>query len=89
MKALRNSRWFLAAGLLLALALPTPAQQKLLLPNRPDSVRFAVIGDSGTGGKKQYQVARWMATYRESFPFEFVLMLGDNLYGTESPRDYE
>ena len=89
MKALRNRRWFFAFVLLLALGLPAPAEQPLLLPNRQDSVRFAVIGDSGTGGKKQYQVARWMAEYRERFPFEFVLMLGDNLYGGESQQDYE
>jgi 3',5'-cyclic AMP phosphodiesterase CpdA len=27
--------------------------------------------------------------YREAFPFEFVLMMGDNLYGGESAADYK
>ena len=63
--------------------------QKLELPNNPGSLRFAVIGDSGSGGKAQYEVAGQIAAYRKMFPFEFVLMLGDNLYGREEPRDYE
>lgn len=48
---------------------------------KPNSVRFAVIGDSGTGHKEQYETASQMATYRTKFPFEFVIMLGDNIYG--------
>jgi 2',3'-cyclic-nucleotide 2'-phosphodiesterase (5'-nucleotidase family) len=30
-----------------------------------------------------------MKQYREAFPFEFVLMMGDNLYGSETPADYK
>jgi 3',5'-cyclic AMP phosphodiesterase CpdA len=30
-----------------------------------------------------------MAAWRKGFPFEFALMMGDNLYGGEKPRDYE
>lgn len=44
-------------------------------------VRFAVIGDSGTGEKPQYRIARQMATWHERMPFDLVLMLGDNIYG--------
>ena len=76
--------------LLLAFLLMAPAWgQDITLPNRPDSMRFAVIGDSGTGGGEQYELARIMAQYRQAFPFELVIMLGDNLYGRERPRDYE
>lgn len=57
-------------------------------PWAADSVRFAVIGDSGTGGTAQYQVAKRLAEARDIFPFEFVLMAGDNLYGSERPQDY-
>jgi predicted phosphodiesterase len=63
--------------------------EKLEFPLDMGSVRFAVIGDSGTGGRAQRQVAGQMAAYRKQFEFEFVLMLGDNLYGHERPRDYE
>ena len=75
--------------LLFLASLPCFAQKQLSLPNKPDSLRFAVMGDTGTGGKTQYDVARQMAQWRTKFPFEFVLMLGDNLYGGGSPRDYE
>jgi predicted MPP superfamily phosphohydrolase len=47
-----------------------------------------VIGDSGTGAREQRDVGRLLAEWRSSFPFELVLMLGDNLYGREEPRDY-
>jgi hypothetical protein len=61
---------------------------KLTLPVKDGSVRFAVIGDTGTGGKAQQQVADMMVRYWQVFPFEFVLMMGDNMYGGESPKDF-
>ena len=63
--------------------------QQLELPNSQGGLRFAVIGDSGSGGKAQYEVADQIVTYRRVFPFGFVLMLGDNIYGRDKPRDYE
>jgi predicted phosphodiesterase len=61
---------------------------KLSLPLIEGSVRFAALGDTGTGSSKQYEVGEMMAKYRAGFPFEFVLMMGDNLYGNEKARDY-
>lgn len=58
------------------------------LPGDEDSVKFAVIGDAGTGGIAQYQIAERMAEARARFPYDFVIMLGDNMYGSEGPRDY-
>src|SRR6202048_1199847 len=58
-------------------------------PLKPNSVRFAAIGDMGTGEAPQYEVAQRMISARQTFPFEFVIMLGDNLYGGSSPKDYE
>ena len=52
------------------------------------SVRFAIIGDSGTGRKAQYDVANEMAKCRDSFNFDFVIMLGDNIYGGSTPADF-
>ena len=70
---------------------PAPANtnDKLKLPNNKDAVRFAVIGDTGTGGSAQVLVAKQLAAYRTMFPFEFAIMLGDNLYGSEGPGDYK
>jgi predicted MPP superfamily phosphohydrolase len=52
------------------------------------AVRFAVIGDNGTGDTAEFDVARQMVTYRSQVPFDFVLMLGDNLYGRPSAREF-
>jgi predicted phosphodiesterase len=60
----------------------------ILPPREKDSVLFAIIGDSGTGGRSQFEVAATMAKARQIFPFEFVIMLGDNLYGSERPQDF-
>jgi predicted MPP superfamily phosphohydrolase len=53
------------------------------------SVKFAVIGDTGTGDKHQVAVAKQLAATRAKFPFEFVVMVGDNIYGGNSARDYD
>lgn len=58
-------------------------------PLKTGSVRFAVIGDMGTGDSPQYDIARRMVEARQAFPFEFVIMLGDNIYGGNSARDYQ
>ena len=58
------------------------------LPLQDKSVRFAVIGDSGTGDREQYDVAREMEAYWQAVKFDFVIMLGDNIYGSHSPRDF-
>jgi hypothetical protein len=64
------------------------AAQDTELPGAPASVKFAVIGDNGTGAPPQYEVGRQMVAARERFPFEFVIMLGDNIYGRKQPQDY-
>jgi Calcineurin-like phosphoesterase len=66
-----------------------PNAPALTFPLAQNSVRFAVIGDSGTGGTSQYEVAQEMADCRADFPFDFVLMLGDNIYGGKQPRDFD
>jgi predicted phosphodiesterase len=58
------------------------------LPLESKSVRFAVIGDSGTGQHEQYEVAEEMELYRERVNFDFVIMLGDNIYGGHRPADF-
>ena len=61
----------------------------LALPSRPDTVKFAVIGDSGRGWSPQHEVADQMAAFRQRFPFASVLMAGDNIYeGPATADDY-
>src|ERR1700720_1323389 len=65
------------------------ASVPLKLPLKPKSIRFAAIGDNGTGTKEQYDVAAQMARFHERFPFEFVVMLGDNIYGGQTAADFK
>jgi 3',5'-cyclic AMP phosphodiesterase CpdA len=78
----------LKATLFLVVVLQATAAQ-IKLPLKPKSVRFAVIGDSGTGAKPQYEVGQQLAEVHADFPFDFVIMLGDNLYGGEKPSDFK
>jgi 3',5'-cyclic AMP phosphodiesterase CpdA len=57
-------------------------------PQSANSVRFAVLGDVGTGGRQQYQVGAQVTRSLDTFPFEFVILLGDNIYGSERPQDF-
>lgn len=78
--------------LFILLAGPTSSQQlppKLDLPLKPKSIRFAVIGDSGTGEKAQYDVGAQMERFRAAFPFDFVIMLGDNIYGSRGAAGFK
>lgn len=53
-------------------------------------VRFAVIGDAGVGcaakGGQQCQIADLMCEYRSEF--DFVIMLGDNIYEDGNPAHF-
>lgn len=77
------------AALVVALAASgwLAAAQDVQRPRQATSVKFAVIGDHGTGEARQYDVARQMAAARATFPFEIVIMLGDNLYGSQDVAD--
>jgi len=100
MRRLHIHNFLLALIVTATLFLPLSAQKlsnnsahssppKLTLPVKDGSVRFAVIGDTGSGTVKQKDVGDMMVKYRALFPFEFVLMMGDNMYGGEDPKDFE
>jgi len=61
--------------------------QDVSLPLKPGSVRFAAIGDMGTGEPAQYEIAQRMLEFHQKFPFTFVIMLGDNIYGGKTPAE--
>jgi hypothetical protein len=65
------------------------APLSLTLPNKEGNVRFLVIGDTGTGSAQQEELSKIMLRYRQTFPYEFALMLGDNMYGSEKAKDYK
>jgi hypothetical protein len=65
------------------------AEAPVALPNRTGSFKFAVLGDFGTGDRPQYELAAQMAKVYQSFKYELVVLVGDNLYGSERPQDFK
>jgi 3',5'-cyclic AMP phosphodiesterase CpdA len=51
-----------------------------------DSIRFAVIGDWGTGSNDTQGIAKQMVQNHQRTPFDFVIAAGDNIYPNGSGR---
>src|SRR6185436_13587282 len=81
-RRLLPSLLFVAAAASAALLAQSP------LPNKPDSLKFAAMGDNGTGDRAQLETAEQMVKTHAAFPFDLVIMLGDNMYGGQSPADF-
>jgi predicted MPP superfamily phosphohydrolase len=54
-----------------------------------DRIRFAVIGDWGTGDDDGYGVARQMFRSHSQTPLDFVIAAGDNIYPDGSGRRFQ
>jgi len=54
-----------------------------------DTIRFAVIGDWGTGDRDGIGTARQMATAHQRAPLDFVIAAGDNVYPNGSGRYFD
>jgi predicted phosphodiesterase len=78
-----------AAMLLIGVLSLTGTAQKVTLPLANTSTRFAVIGDTGTGDRPQYEIGRRLEEYRQRVNFTFAIMVGDNIYGSERPQDFQ
>jgi predicted phosphodiesterase len=81
-------RIFVALAIVAVCWLAVTADQQLTLPLKADSVRFGVIGDNGTGEIPEYEVGKQLAAFHQTFPFTFIIMMGDNLYGSQRPQDF-
>jgi predicted MPP superfamily phosphohydrolase len=79
----------ITAGATVAQALQSPAESPGPLPNKDGSLKFSVLGDFGTGERSQYQLAEQMATLHGRFKYDLVLLVGDNLYGSQRPQDFQ
>jgi hypothetical protein len=66
-------------------AAQSPAESPVPLPNKDGSLKFCVLGDFGTGEPVQYQLAQQMALLLGRFKYDLVVLVGDNLYGSERP----
>ena len=76
------------AGIATVEAQQAPAEPVVALPNRDGSFKFGVLGDFGTGSRAQYQLAQQMVTLHGRFKYDTVVLVGDNLYGSERPQDF-
>jgi len=61
----------------------------LTLPNKDGSMKFGILGDWGTGSREQYETADRMRAVHDLFKFNIVLTVGDNLYGSDRPQDFQ
>ena len=73
--------------LLLIIGLRPFAAPTVALPNRAGTLKFAVLGDNGSGDAGQYELAAQMAAVHQVFAFAFVIMVGDNFYGSQTPAN--
>ena len=85
---MRMTRRVFLVGLVLFLA-STQRADDFKFPLKSNSVRFAAIGDMGTGEKPEYETSAQMEEQHKTFPFEFVIALGDNIYGGHDAADLE
>lgn len=67
-----------AAAMVAVLSATVFAQTSTAEPPKP--IIFAVMGDTGSGDEAQLAVAQQMVKQRQQKLFEFVIMLGDNIY---------
>jgi 3',5'-cyclic AMP phosphodiesterase CpdA len=65
---------------------PQPTVQ---LPNKDGTFKFGILGDFGTGDRTQYELAEQMGKVHDRFKYTHVVLVGDNLYGSERPQDFE
>src|SRR5262245_4026245 len=54
-----------------------------------DKIRFALIGDWGTGDRDEIGVAKQMFAAHQRTPFDFVISAGDNIYPNGSGRYFD
>jgi len=72
----------------LATGTPLPVPTETPVPDETRPVRFAVIGDFGSGFEEQYRLAGRMCRWHRSHGFNLVITTGDNIYDSGHPEDF-
>ncbi len=87
---LSGSLWHARALSPLAVNAPAPAAQaaEIPMPNKEGSLKFGVLGDFGMGDQRQYKMAEQIGRTWQAFKFPLMILVGDNLYGSERPQDF-
>ncbi|HEY5057356.1 MAG TPA: metallophosphoesterase [Acidobacteriaceae bacterium] len=81
----------LCSGVITAQVQPATSQAsapEMRFALKDNAVRWAVIGDNGTGEAPEQAVANQMQRYWTVAHFDFVTMDGDNIYGGHRPSDF-
>ncbi len=76
------------AGPAVVVSADTTPVKVVALPNKSGTFKFAVLGDFGDGSGREYQTAARMDSVRARFPFDVVVLVGDDLYDGAAPADY-
>lgn len=77
-----------SVGLVTASTLLNPSSLITATPIK-NSVRFIVFGDWGYGSQEQLKVAKQMLLAHQNKPIDFILTVGDNIYGTGNKTYYK
>jgi len=67
----------------------SPTEGVVPLPNAKGSLKFVVLGDFGNAARGEYDLASRMARFHQDYKFDLVVLVGDNLYGSERPQDFK
>jgi predicted phosphodiesterase len=78
-----------ACGLFQSKPPPNGATQIKPTGGTGTTLRFAVIGDFGSGLPAQAAIAKRMCSYRNKHPFDTVITTGDNIYPDGSSSKFE
>jgi predicted MPP superfamily phosphohydrolase len=78
----------LALAVVLSAFIQTAPPPDIAMPNKDGSLKFGVLGDFGTGEPLQYQMAEQISKTWQAFKFPLMILVGDNLYGSERPQDF-
>jgi len=89
MRQLRTATLALVLWSVFVAAQQTAPQPSIPLPNQNGSFKFIVLGDFGTGDRVQYELGAQMVSLHNRFKFDTAVLVGDNLYGSERPQDFE
>ncbi|KAF0249743.1 MAG: phosphohydrolase, partial [bacterium] len=76
-----------SVGAIAASTLISPSSLITATPVK-NQVRFIVFGDWGFGSSEQLKVAKQMILAHQNKPIDFVLTVGDNIYGTGNKQYY-
>jgi hypothetical protein len=78
-----------AAPMLLQPGIAAAKESRIPKKDLPGSLRFCVMGDSGSGDASQMRIAEQMKNWHSQVDWKHVVMLGDNVYENGEPEYFD